>query len=125
MASLKSYIAPGLRAAFALALIVVMAAALFPLSGQAPGNGDKVLHFAVFYALALLGAAAFPKRRSLAWLVLALAAYGALIEVLQPLPPFGRDRDVLDWVADNVGIAFAILPILLGDWRMRRAPDAQ
>jgi hypothetical protein len=43
----------------------------------------------------------------------ALAALGGAIELVQPLPLFGRDGDVLDWLADLTGIAaaFAIVTI--------------
>lgn len=108
-----------LKSGFALAVALVLVCALYPLVGEGGGNGDKVLHFAAFYALALLGAAAFPGRKALVWLAVLLCAYGALIEILQPLPPFDRDRDVLDWVADTVGIAFAMLPLIVARWRGR------
>jgi hypothetical protein len=113
------YALPVLKAGFALAVAVVLTCALYPLVGEGGGNGDKVLHFAAFYGLALLGAAAFPSRKGLVWLAFLLCAYGALIEIIQPLPPFGRDRDVFDWVADSVGITFAILPLMVARWRAR------
>ena len=121
MPLLDRYAQPLLRCAFSLALVAVLAVALYPLAGESSGNTDKVLHFAVFYVLALFGAAAFPRRKALVWLILGLSASGALIEVLQPLPPFGRDRDLLDWVADNAGITLALLPLLVARWRARRA----
>ena len=108
-----------LRSAFALAVAVVLICALYPLVGEGGGNGDKVLHFAAFYVLALIGAAAFPGRKALVWLAVLLCAYGALIEIVQPLPPFGRDRDGLDWVADTLGITFAMLPLIVARWRGR------
>jgi VanZ family protein len=117
--SLGRYADPILKAGFASALVIALAVALYPLAGESSGNGDKVQHFAAFYCLTLLGAAAYRSRGALIWLVVVLSAYGALIEVLQPLPPFGRDRDVFDWVADNIGIATAILPILVARWRDR------
>lgn len=121
MPLLDRHAQPLLRWAFTLALVVVLAVALYPLAGESSGNADKVQHFAVFYVLTLLGAAAFPRRKALIWLILGLSAYGAVIEVLQPLPPFGRDRDVLDWVADNAGITLALLPLLVARWRALRA----
>lgn len=122
---LNRYAQPILRLTFAVALVVVLAVALYPLAGESSGNGDKVQHFAAFYGLMLLGAVAYPGRHALIRLILALSTFGALIEVLQPLPPFARDRDVLDWVADNIGIAFAVVPILVAHWRARRAPNRQ
>jgi hypothetical protein len=123
MTRLDRYIEPTLKAGFALALAVVLAVALYPLTIESAGNGDKVQHFAAFYALTLLGAAAYSSRKALIWLIVVLSAYGAMIEVLQPLPLFGRDRDLLDWVADNIGIAVAVLPMLIAQWRGRRAPQ--
>lgn len=117
MRRLMQYAKPVLRAGFALSLVVALAVALYPMTGESPGNGDKVEHFAAFYALTLLGAAAYPARGSLKWLALLLSAYGGMIEILQPLPLFGRDRDVFDWVADNIGIAVALLPIGVAYWR--------
>ena len=117
--SFSRYADPILKAGFAFALIIALAVALYPLAGESSGNGDKAQHFAAFYGLTLLGAAAYRSRGALIWLVIVLSVYGALIEVLQPLPPFGRDRDVFDWVADNIGIATAILPILIARWRDR------
>lgn len=121
MTRLNPYVGPILKAGFVLALVAALAVALYPLAGAPSGNDDKVQHFAAFYALTLLGAAAYPSRRALVWLILILSAHGALIEILQPLPPFGRDRDLFDWIADNIGIAAAVLPILLAQWRGRRA----
>jgi VanZ family protein len=117
------YALPILKSGFALAVALVLICALYPLVGEGGGNGDKILHFAAFYALALLGAAAFPSRKALVWLAVLLCAYGALIEILQPLPPFGRDRDVLDWVADTIGITLAILPLMVARWRDRFRPQ--
>ena len=120
MPLLDRHAQPLLRLAFVLALLVILAAALMPMVGDPSGNGDKVQHFAAFYALTLLGAAAFTGRKALTWLIVGLSAYGALIEILQPLPVFGRDRDVFDWVADNIGIALALAPFLVAGWRRRR-----
>lgn len=119
MSLLNRYALPVLRSGFALSVAIVLLCALYPLVGEGGGNGDKVLHFAAFYGLALLGAAAFPGRKALIWLAVLLCGYGALIEILQPLPPFGRDRDVFDWVADTIGIALAMLPLAVARWRVR------
>ena len=125
MPLLDRYGQPVLRAGFVAALVIILAGALYPLGGDPSGNGDKVVHFAAFYGLTLLGAAAYPRARDIVWLVVGLAAYGALIEVLQPLPPFGRDRDVLDWVADIAGVVLALIPFLVAHWRSRRASADQ
>ena len=122
---LDRYGPPLLRAGFAAALVVILVGALYPTGRDPSGHGDKVVHFAAFYGLTLLGAAAYPRARDIAWLVAVLSGYGALIEILQPLPPFGRDRDILDWLADNAGIALALVPFAVAQWRRRQAPSSQ
>jgi VanZ family protein len=39
---------------------------------------------------------------------LGLAAYGAVVEVLQATLPINRDGDVRDWVADAIGIGIGL-----------------
>jgi VanZ family protein len=72
---------------------------------------DKLQHFASFLALGILGFGWVSTRSSI--MFVALAALGGAIELVQPLPLFGRDGDVLDWLADLTGIAaaFAIVTI--------------
>jgi VanZ family protein len=111
------HVQPILRTLFVLALALTLTIALLPMAGPSVGDGDKVQHFFAFYALALLGGVAFPHRRRLPWLILGLSAFGALIEVLQAVTPFGRSCDMMDWVADNLGLGAAYTPLLLGAWR--------
>lgn len=67
---------------------------------------DKTQHALTFGTLTLLAAAAYPHKRL--WLeAIALAGFGALIEIVQPY--FGRGRELMDWVADITGIALALL----------------
>ena len=107
--------APWLLRAFAfLVLCIVLASALLPDNRQGPGllPWDKAEHFAAFYGLTVLGLLAFPRQS--AWRVAtALAIVGALIEVVQGLPAIHRDSDLRDWIADMVGIAFALAPTWL------------
>jgi VanZ family protein len=42
---------------------------------------------------------------------IALAAFGAVDEITQPL--FGRTADVLDWAADCAGIAVGLLLVAI------------
>ena len=77
---------------------------------------DKAEHFAAFYVLAWLAAAAFP-RRGLFGIAVALAAFGALIEIVQAVPSLGRDSDYKDWIADACGILAALTPMFLVWWR--------
>lgn len=78
---------------------------------------DKAGHFCVFYGLTLLSLAVFPKAR-VGWLMLVLAACGAVIELIQAIPVVGRDAEWGDLIADVVGIIFAVAPALA--WRIRR-----
>ncbi len=75
-----------------------------PIPGDPP---DKLQHGAAFLVLAVLGIAAYPALRK-RYLLLGLAAFGALIEVVQGLPFVGRDRDPVDWLVD-VGAALIVL----------------
>ena len=84
--------------------------AVIPNPPQPPGSpSDKVQHIAAFLVLAGLGRWAYPKTRKRR-LLLGLAAFGALIEVVQALPIVGRDSDPLDWVAD---VSAALLVFLI------------
>lgn len=107
------------RAAFGLALAGVLYAAFAPPS-NAPSlvPWDKANHFIAFYVLAVLAAASFP--RASPWLLAAaLLGVGGGIELVQALPPVGRDGDVGDWIADGVGVAGALMPLALAWWRSR------
>lgn len=91
----------------------VMTLCLIPLKmpPAAPEFNDKVLHLAIFALLAgWFGALVTDARR---WqLMLALMAYGLLIEVLQSFTAY-RSAEWLDSLADGAGI-------LLG-WLLLRA----
>ena len=86
---------------------------------------DKVLHALAFLVLAALGTLAYPhvRKRNL---LLALAAFGAFIEMVQGLPGVHRDSDPLDWLTDVVAafVVFALIAL----WRRENpihgpAPD--
>lgn len=104
--------------AFWAALVFTFVAAVMP-ARQAPQlfAWDKAEHFAAFFTLTVLGAAAFP-RRSIALLALLLSAFGGFVEFVQALPIVGRDADVRDWVADSVAVGAALLALALIRWRM-------
>ena len=106
-----------LQLAFWAALVFTFVAAVMP-ARNAPQlfPWDKAEHFAAFYVLTVLAAAAFPQRRLLLLAVL-LSAFGALIELVQALPIVNRDADLWDWVADTIAIAAALLPLALIQWR--------
>ncbi|MEB3372454.1 VanZ family protein [Saccharopolyspora mangrovi] len=83
-----------------------------PESGvpSAPPGTDKVVHLALFAALAITGRIAGART---AWLLPALAGYAALSEVLQGLLPIGRSCELLDVAVDVAGalLGWALLSL--------------
>jgi len=78
---------------------------------------DKAEHALAWAVLAGSGLVLFPGRPGR---IAALAlGYGALVEVLQGLLPFGRDPDWRDFVADAAGVGAALL-VAGGLRRLRR-----
>ena len=72
---------------------------------------DKVLHFAAYgcqatLAIGVLCVAGRASLRNIIILVGALALFGGLDEITQPI--FRRQAEFLDWVADCVGIALGV-----------------
>ncbi|MEO8152344.1 MAG: VanZ family protein [Rhizobacter sp.] len=73
---------------------------------------DKANHAAAFAALTLAGCFGFQgSRRVVLAVLLALLAFGGLIEILQAYVP-GRDSDWADLLADTVGIVCGVVPAL-------------
>jgi hypothetical protein len=109
---------PGLssRLLFWAATIFAFVMAVIPHPPQLPGHpSDKIQHILAFLVLATLGRWAYPKVRKREQL-LALAGFGALIEMVQAIPALHRDSDPYDWVAD-VAAAFTVFVIV---WLWRR-----
>lgn len=99
-----------LAAAVALCAIGTLDPA--PILDRLIGPWDKVAHFMAFYGLTLLLFSAFPGRRRLDLMLLAILA-GAAIEAVQSVT--GRDGELSDLLADAAG-AFAVLfPVYL-EW---------
>ena len=93
----------------AAAFALVMAS--LPRPPQLPTEpSDKIQHIIAFATLAALGAAAYP-RASLVRLLIGLAAFGALIEIIQLIPALQRDAQLTDIIAD-VAAAAAILALV-------------
>lgn len=93
--------------------------AVLPHPPRVPGNpNDKLQHITAFAALALLGSFAYPSTRPLK-LLAGLSLFGAAIEVVQAIPVLHRDSDILDWVADTLAVAVALL--IVRWWRSRQA----
>ncbi|MBE9374191.1 VanZ family protein [Saccharopolyspora sp. HNM0983] len=89
---------------FAAALLLSVIVLFTPASGvpSAPPGTDKVIHIALFAALALTGRAAGIRTRVL---LPALAGYAIASELLQGRLPIGRSADAWDAAADLVGVA--------------------
>ncbi len=99
------------RAAFFAAAIAILILANLPDPPQLPGQlSDKVQHMLAFVVLAGLARIAWPK---VAWwaILISLAAFGALIEMLQAAAELGRDPSMADWLADVAAIALALIAI--------------
>jgi len=83
---------------------------------------DKAAHFMAFYGLTLLLFSAFPDRRRMDLVMLAIFA-GAAIEIMQLIE--GRDAELGDILADAAG-AFAVLaPLYLDQLRRPRVERRQ
>jgi hypothetical protein len=85
--------------------------ATIPHPPELPGRpSDKIQHILAFLVLAGLGRWAYPKVRKRE-LLLGLAGYGALIEIVQAIPMIHRDSDPFDWIAD-VAAALTVFVII-------------
>jgi len=95
------------RTVFALLIGISLAMFLTP-GDDVPQGGpnDKVVHALIFVALAVAG-----RWAQVPWLRLGLvlAAYAAVTEILQAVLPINRDGNVLDFLADAVGIGIGLL----------------
>ncbi|MCH8467446.1 MAG: VanZ family protein [Roseinatronobacter sp.] len=65
---------------------------------------DKLVHFLMFFAIALPGLSVAP--RIWIWFVPLLIGYGGMIELVQP--SFGRGREWADFAANSLGVITAI-----------------
>ena len=84
--------------------VVVLVASLVPASSLPQVTlSDKIEHFLAYAVLAVLGARALPGRPWL--LAIVLAANGVGVEILQQAMALGRQGEVLDALANTLGIA--------------------
>lgn len=95
------------------------------LMEMAPANEviiykDKLQHIVAFGGVTFWGLLAFQHHAKTVMLV--LAVYGALMEVLQGLLTITRQPSGYDWLADMVGIllAWGIVVLWLRWWNKRR-----
>lgn len=109
-----------LRVAFVSAAIFALVMAILPQPPRLPGDpSDKTLHILAFAVLAALGCLAFPRMRLLI-LILGLAAFGAVIELVQAIPVLHRDSQLADLVADVVAVVLVALPLRWAQHRIQR-----
>jgi VanZ like family len=96
------------RGAFAIAVLVSLAVLFAPADDVpfAPAGADKLVHLALFAALAVTGRWAGIGRGALA---VGLVAYAAVSELLQGLTPLDRSASVADWLADAAGVLVGLL----------------
>ncbi len=107
MAMTSSSLQALLRLAFWTSLAVLTVASLVPvvmLPPQAMNLWDKAQHAIGFGWLALVGLWAYP--RHVLPVVVGLLVWGAAIEVMQSATGW-RYGDVIDWIADAVGVVVA------------------
>lgn len=67
---------------------------------------DKLIHFTIFFLLGFFFRVRFPKV-SLLYYFLLLVSYALLTEILQDVMKWGRSLEVLDAVADILGLSLA------------------
>ena len=68
---------------------------------------DKLIHLFTFFLLGVFFRISFPKISLLFYFVI-LVFYALLTEYLQHIMALGRDAELLDLVADGLGITIAI-----------------
>lgn len=106
-----------LRRAFFVAAAFAFVMALLPNPPEIPGEpGDKIQHMMAFATLGALAAAGW-RKRAILLLFVALAGFGAAIELFQAIPALHRDAEVLDWLAD---MAAAIGALSVVRWVLNR-----
>ena len=96
------------RGALAVSVLVSLAVLFAPASDvpSSPPGVDKVVHLSLFLALALTARWAGVGRQVTA---VSLLLYAAVSEVLQGTDLVGRDAELLDGVADAVGVLAGLL----------------
>jgi VanZ family protein len=96
-------------AVYVLACVILLYLTLAP-GKDVPGVGliwDKAEHAIAWAVLTGAGLLLSTKRR---WAIPLFAfLFGAAVEILQAVMPLGRDGDVMDLIADTVGIVTAWL----------------
>jgi VanZ family protein len=114
--------APAWRLVSALLIAAIVVTTLMPQAQLpvTPENVDKVEHCAAYGLLAIWFTGLVPRGQY--WKVAAgLASLGGVLEYLQRAMPLGRSGDILDVVANVVGLAIGVALALAwtGGWALR------
>jgi VanZ family protein len=109
------------RGALAVAVLVSLAVLFAPASDvpSSPPGVDKVVHLSLFLALGLTARWAGVGRQVTA---ISLLLYAIASELLQGTDLVGRDTELLDGVADAVGV---LLGLVLWELSSRRRGDTR
>ncbi|MBA5629286.1 VanZ family protein [Moheibacter lacus] len=112
---------PPSRFLFGIYTLILLAMTLLPMSvipsdGESwlsqlkIENGDKAVHFALFFIFTFLGFAAkfFSKNLQILWVPI---LFGLIIEILQHFIGWGRSFDLWDLLANSLGILTAYFMI--------------
>lgn len=100
------------RVGLAITAIAITVLALMPAKEVPATSGwDKLDHWSAFFTLSFLACHVFP-RKPFWQLALMLVGYGIGIEVVQSFTP-DRDADVMDVVADSIGVLIYGLVVVL------------
>ena len=111
------------RYMFAAGIVAVVILSLLPGNDMpSVGISDKVEHVVAYALLGLTGGLAFPTQRAALVLLVLLPLLGVALEIAQLRVP-ERSAEVGDALADLIGAALTLLPILfvrLGSTRTKR-----
>jgi VanZ family protein len=100
----------------AIALVVLFSLLPAPALPQVPPGGDKLEHFASYFALAAGAVQLFANRRALLAAGSGLAALGVALELAQSMFTSTRLMDGMDALANTAGV-LAGLAMALTPWR--------
>jgi VanZ family protein len=75
---------------------------------------DKWQHMAAFLTITTLGCIAYPSV-SRVRMMLAMVAFGGMIEIVQMIPELHRDSQLSDWIADIVAVGLALAGVALAE----------
>lgn len=100
---------PFLKSLWAVGVITIVALSVLP-SDQIPDVGDisdKIKHFAAYAGVGFLGMIAASSNKHRIWLVIAMIAFGLVMEGVQYFLPT-RQFELLDGVANTLGVLSAL-----------------